>query len=132
MPRQPSIAEQFVRFAIVGAGGTTGHYAILLILVELEIAAPMPASAIGFAIGAVVNYFLNHKYTFRSSVPHWNGLPKFLTIAAVGLALNTAVMALTRLNPPIHYVIVQIIATCVVLLWAFTANRAWTFNEIRR
>lgn len=126
-----SISQQFLRFALVGAGGTTGHYIVLLTLVELRLAAPVPASATGFVVGAIINYFLNREYTFRSSVPHRSGLPKFLTIASIGMALNTSVMALMRTEFELQYVAAQIIATCSVMIWAFVGNRAWTFNDVR-
>jgi len=127
-----TISQQFIRFALVGAGGTAGHYLVLLTLVELRLAAPVLASTIGFVVGAIINYFLNRQYTFRSSVPHRSGLPKFLTIASVGMALNTSVMALMRTHFALHYVVAQIVATCSVLVWAFLGNRAWTFNDVRR
>ena len=132
MPHSLTISQQFIRFALVGAGGTAGHYVVLLTLVELRLAAPVPASSTGFVVGAIVNYFLNREFTFRSAVPHRSGLPKFLTIASVGMVLNTSVMAFMRTQFDLHYVIAQILATCSVLLWAFTGNRAWTFNDVRR
>ena len=48
------------------------------------------------------------------------------------MVLNTSVMAFMRTQFDLHYVIAQILATCSVLLWAFTGNRAWTFNDVRR
>ena len=132
MPHSHTISQQFVRFALVGAGGTTGHYIVLLTLVELGIAAPVLASTIGFMTGAVINYFLNHKYTFKSTVRHRWGLPKFLAIASVGMMLNTSIMAWLRTQFDLQYVLAQIVATLAVLVWAFVGNRAWTFNDVRR
>ncbi len=131
MTHSLTISQQFVRFTLVGAGGTTGHYIVLMTLVELGLAAPVLASTIGFVVGAIINYFLNREFTFRSSVPHRFGLPKFLTVASVGVALNTSVMALMRTEFDLHYVIAQIIATCAVLVWAFVGHRAWSFNDVR-
>lgn len=132
MSDSPSLFRQFVRFAGVGVGGTSGHYATLLALVELLGMGAVVASSIGFIIGAIINYFLNHAYTFRSSIPHRSGLPKFLTVALGGILVNASAMAALHVQLGIHYVIAQIIATCLVLAWAFTGNRLWTFREMAR
>lgn len=131
MPPALSLSQQFIRFALLGAVGTTGHYIVLLTLVELGLATPVPASTIGFVVGAIINYFLNREFTFRSSVRHRRGLPKFLTLATVGMFINASVMAVTRTQFDLHYVVAQVVATCAVLIWAFVGNRTWTFDDVR-
>lgn len=124
-----TILRQFIRFASVGVIGTLSHYTTLVILVEAVTLGPVPASAIGFVVGAFVNYYLNRVYTFQSSIPHINGLPKFLAVAVAGAILNVSIMTLAITYFSIHYLVVQVIATGVVLAWNFLGNRLWTFED---
>ena len=118
---------QFGRFAVVGGIATSIHYAVLLALVQLAGFNPVWASAIGYAASAVVNYFLNYRYTFGSRSSHGPAALKFATVAGLGLLLNSLVMGgLVRLDA--HYLAAQIAATGAVLLWNFFGARYWTFR----
>lgn len=128
-PRSPIrfVAIQFASFASVGAIATAVQYVILVMLVQLVgMTAPI-ASCIGFAAGAIVSYGLNYRFTFRSGVRHTVALPKFATVAAIGLLLNVGVLtALMKLG--LHYLLAQVAATGTVLCWNFLLNRQWTFG----
>jgi putative flippase GtrA len=88
---------------------------------------PTLATTLGFATGAVVNYFLNFRFTFQSSRPHRQALPRFLTVAAGGMLLNGGIVALGVDVLRLHYLIPQVCATGVVVLGTFLVNRVWTF-----
>ena len=87
------MAAQFVRYAGAGAIGTALHYAMLIGLVQLARIDAVAASTAGAIAGAIVNYALNHRYTFASDRPHRHALPRFALVAAAGVALNALVMA---------------------------------------
>ena len=103
------------------------QYAILILLVEFFGFGAVAASNVGAVLGAVVNYCLNHRYTFASRKAHGHALPRFALISAAGIVLNT--LTLTALLPFVepHYFVAQIAATAVVLVAGFLANRIWTF-----
>ena len=122
------VVKQFASFTACGAVGTAAHYSALIALVHGLQVSPVPASAIGFTIGALVNYSLNYRLTFRSKRLHRDSMPKFFAVALAGLLLNTAIMALLTTRLSVHYLIAQIIATGVVLMWNFAVNRWWTFR----
>jgi len=123
-----SVYTQFLRFAAVGAIGTAFHYMALYLLVEYSGSGPVLASSVGFVLGAVINYFLNYRFTFASEKLHTEALPKFFLVAILGLPLNSGVMAFYTSVIPLHYLLAQLLATGVVLIWNFTANRIWTFR----
>ncbi len=125
------LARKFVLFAGIGAIGTGAHYTVLVLLVQALGVNPVVASSLGYLTGALVNYLLNYRYTFRSRKPHREALSKFLAVAAVGFVLNGALMALGEQMLHLHYLLNQIVATGVVLLWTFTGNHLWTFNGER-
>ncbi|MBW8371826.1 MAG: GtrA family protein [Thiobacillus sp.] len=121
--------KQFSLFSLVGAVGTIAHYALLFFLVSQLTVHPVAASVAGALLGALINYILNYRFTFRSARRHREALPRFLAIAAVGLALNTALMWLLVEPLRLHYLISQLIATACVLLWNYLGNRHWTFEK---
>lgn len=120
-------AAQFLRYASAGAIGTGLHYAVLIALVQLARADAVAASTAGAVCGALVNYALNHRFTFASGKSHAAAMPRFAFVAVAGVALNALVMGgvLALFGP--HYLVAQVIATGAVLAAGFLANRAWTF-----
>ena len=121
------MAPQFFSYAGAGAIGTAAHYAVLIGLVQLAGAGAVTASTAGAILGALVNYALNHRFTFASRRAHRSALPRFLAVAGAGVLLNAAVMAAMLALAPPHYLVAQIVATGAVLVAGFVANRRWTF-----
>lgn len=121
------ILYQFINFAGVGAIGTTVHYTALFLLISEFSVDPIAASTVGFALGAITNYFLNYRYIFRSTKQHNTTLPRFMAVACVGLALNSGFMALFIEILALHYLLAQVLSTGLVLIWNFSINKIWTF-----
>ncbi|MGD8569276.1 MAG: GtrA family protein [Gammaproteobacteria bacterium] len=128
-PQARLTIQQFVTFAGVGAIGTAGHYLTLILLVQAFDVIPVTASSVGFLVGAVINYILNYRYTFRSDKRHSEAMLKFFIVAAIGAALNGFIMYLGTEVGDIHYLLVQIGATGTVVFFTFVLNRLWTFAE---
>ena len=124
-----SIVNQFFRFSGVGILGTIAHYATLIALVQIIKANAVLSSCAGFILGALVNYSLNYRYTFRSNMRHSEAMIKFFTVALVGLVSNALIMGFAVEILNVHYVLAQVMATGIVLFWNFTGNRLWTFRE---
>lgn len=115
-------------YSLVGAVATSAHYLVLLILVELLHFAPPLASAIGALVGAFLAYIGNRIYTFKSSAKHYQSLPRFFIVAAIGAMLNGAIVALGTEYFGFHYMVSQVIATLLVLLITFQFNKTWAFQ----
>lgn len=126
-----AIAKEFFCFSCVGVIGTCAHYLVLIVLTQLFHVYPVAASTCGFVAGAFVNYIFNYRWTFRSEKSHKDAMPKFFFIAIVGLFFNAGIMELLIQSIKIHYLISQIVATGVVLLWNFTGNKIWTFKAAK-
>jgi putative flippase GtrA len=124
--------RQFICFAAIGTIGTAAHYGVLVYLVEMCSVRPLIGSVSGFICGAIVNYLLNYYITFQSKRPHQKASVQFFSIAIMGLPLNGAIMFGTNELMGVHYVLSQVIATLVTLVWNFLGNRWWTFgNEMK-
>src|SRR4051812_22657954 len=131
--RLPHVAlhRSFVSFVVVGGIATAIQYTWLTALVLIFGIAPTPASASGFGVSLFINYALNRRHTFESGRAHRQAMPRFVVVASSGLALNTVlVWSLTVLLHQ-HFMLAQIVATSVVLLWNFALHRRWTFADTR-
>ena len=122
------IVAKFLRFSAVGLVGTAAHFLLLSMLVELADLPVVLATTMGFGVGAIVNYTLNHRFTFASTEKHSVALPKFLTISAASAVLNALIVAWLLHHVPVHYLVIQMASTGTVLLWNFSANYLWTFR----
>ncbi len=124
--------RQFVLFAGVGAVATAAQYAILVLMVELAGIRPVLASTIGLIIGVLTNYALSYSVTFRSNAAHQDTLPKFLTISAFGLCINCGIMAAGSAWLGMHYLVLQIFSTAILLMLNYIVSRHWVFSDKRR
>ncbi len=123
------MSKQFLIFAGIGIIGTSGHYATLILLVQLLYVEPVFATTIGFVVGALINYVLNYRITFNSNKKHRETLTKFLLVAAVGAAVNAVIMSTGISMFEVHYLLIQLFATSMVLVFNFMANKYWTFSD---
>ena len=124
-----TVARQFVSFCALGAVGTLAQYLVLVMGVELG-GGPVISSVLGFIVGAFVNYALSYRFVFRSNSSHHHTITKFFTVALFGLGLNTLVFSSAVYNLRLHYLMSQVLATGIVVIWNFVGNRWWTFREV--
>jgi len=127
MDKNKGTIAQFLMFAGIGAIGTIGHYTTLIVLVQFWMVDPVVASSFGFIVGAVINYILNYQFTFQSDKRHSEAITKFFIVATIGAGINGFIMYIGVENTNINYMLVQIFATGIVLLWNFIVNKLWTF-----
>ena len=130
MKAPKSVFPQFVYFASAGAVATAAHYAVLITLVEAFEVYAVTASVAGYLVGLVIGYLLNYHFTFNSRQKHWRAFSRFLAVALTGLALNVFIVKVAFEQLGLHYVIAQIAATAVVLMWNFCGSRFWSFRDL--
>ncbi|MGA8706164.1 MAG: GtrA family protein [Steroidobacteraceae bacterium] len=121
------LVHKFGRFLLVGGLCTILQYALLILFVEEVHLSPTAASTIGYVASSLVNYLLNYSFTFKSTAEHRRSMPRFVVIALCGVALNAAVTFVGTAVLGLHYLLAQVIATCLTLGWNFVANLRWTF-----
>ena len=121
------MTPQFLRYGVAGSVGTALQFVILVALVQFVRVPAVAASTLGAVAGAIVNYKLNHRWTFDSSRHHGHALPRFAAVALAGLLMNALVMSAMLRIVGAHYLAAQVVATGVVFLCAFFVNRSWTF-----
>lgn len=131
MKPQARPADNFSRrsaivFVMVGGAATGLHYAVMFVCATALGIALVWSSVIGFAVGAVINYMLNARLTFRSDVPHRSAVPRFFATAGAGLLLNYVLLTFLVSNG-VHAIPAQLLTTLGVLIWNYCINGLWTF-----
>jgi putative flippase GtrA len=121
------VLGEFLRFASVGVVATIAHYSILIALVELAYFPLIPSTSVGFVFGAWVSYVLNRRITFHHQPRFALGLMKFISVGAVGLGLNALIVA-GLADAGLRYILAQIAATGIVLIWNFAIARFVIFR----
>ncbi|MEY4760492.1 MAG: hypothetical protein RLZZ200_348 [Pseudomonadota bacterium] len=123
------VGATFGRFLIVGGISTSVHYVVLAAVVELLHRSAVFGSGVGFAVGAVVSYFLNRRHTFRSDAPHGQAVMRFVIVLAVGLVLNLILMQWFTAHWGWPYLLAQMVTTVIVLFWHFAGHALWSFTH---
>ena len=121
-----------IRYAMVGAFNTSLDFAVYLVLTRHLGWWPdhlVAAAVVSFCCGAVSSFVLNNFWTFRRDA---NGmrrrLPKFATVTAAGLLLNSLFLTLL-LWAGLHDILAKLLVTGIVMLWNFSLHRMWTFRH---
>ncbi len=121
-----TVAKQFSRFFIVGAFSALIQFFILISLVEAFAVKAILASTFGYIGGALINYSLNHYFTFKSDLSYKKTLIRFSLNSVFGLLLNFTLMGIFLIYYP--YVLSQIGVSAIILIWNFLVHRYWTFG----
>lgn len=118
----------------VGSGGvaTLSHYLVTIAAVELGAIRPVVASAAGFAVGAVVKYWLNYHYAFRSRAAHLPALVRFAVTLAILFVLNGLIFWILNERLGVYYLVAQVITTIVLLVPGYFLSRDWVFRHAER
>jgi putative flippase GtrA len=150
--------KQFVKFCFVGATGVivnlavfaailllwlalTGHIHSMSELVSsirslvfkkdthgIPAAVAYIANAAGFVVSVLTNYYLNRRWTFRSSGEVRSELPKFFTVSVIAYVVQLAIF--WTLRTPLHLALfqAQVIAIACVMPINFVLNKLWSFK----
>lgn len=114
-------------YATVGAVATLLHYAVLTLAVEMLHWPPWLASGAGALCGAQLAFWGNRRYTFAHHGRWTHAWARFHVTAGLGAVMGMGITgAGTALG--LHYLLAQAVATLVVLLVGFLANRHWSFS----
>lgn len=118
----------FLRYCMTGGLGTAAQYIILIAGVQV-VDMPVMFSSLGAIAGAVINYFVNYHYTFKSRQSHLRTMHRFFGVALIGFLLNSVIMGICIHRLRLHYLLAQCLSTGIVLIWGFAVNLVWTFQK---
>jgi putative flippase GtrA len=123
------VLVQFVKFGIVGVSNTLLTFVVYTILLKVFGVWYLAASAIGFAVGTVNSFVLNRRWTFRGHVGDALTPLRWAVVQCGGLGVNEGLLYLFVHDAGVEKLLAQALATAVVTVSTFFANRAWTFRH---
>lgn len=117
-----------LRNALAGGIATAADFAVVALLVEHRITGPALATALGCAVGAVVNFSINRVWTFGSDAPKLAQAGRYLFVSATSAALNSGLVAVILLLPAVPYQLAWgLVRGAVYLSWNFPLHRDYVF-----
>ena len=129
---------QFLRSVIVGAVATIIDIGVLTVLVEAFNVNVFIATAIGFIVGLLVNFFISSVWVFEKSKVVKNRVSEFIIFAligVVGLIINELIVNFFNLylakslifgsfiDSDKYYLIGKLVATVIAFVWNFFARK---------
>ena len=119
---------QFGWYLVVGGLAFLADLGTFVPLLSMGMAV-LWASAVSFAIGAVVNYFLSTWLAFRAGRFGLSmEIGSFLAVVLVGLGLTTALMYMLTSWLRLSGVPAKLITVPIVLIWNFLGRRFFVFH----
>lgn len=125
------VIRQAVRFASVGIVNTAIGLAAIYALMFFFRTGPAIANAIGYAIGLLVSFTLNRVWTFSSTRPVAQVLPKYLLVATLCYALNLAAVVVATSHFSINPYLAQLIGVGTYTVCMFLGCRWFVFTPMR-
>jgi putative flippase GtrA len=134
-------ARQFTKFAMVGATGVIVNLVVFnatLIawhlvtgrpLSNLGLTADYVANGLGFVVSVASNYYLNRRWTFRSTGRVSSEFAKFLTVSVVAYVVNLGIFTVAHTVFDLRGNVSQLIAIACVMPVNFVFNKLWSFRK---
>jgi putative flippase GtrA len=127
---------QFVKFCFVGASGVVVNLVVFNVTILLwrlatgstPTVAEYLGNLLGFIVSVLTNYYLNRRWTFRSSGAVRSELPKFFTVSVVAYLVNLGVFTIARHVLRLDDNVSQLIAIACVMPINFILNKLWSFR----
>lgn len=116
------LIQQIIKFGIVGFIAFVVDYSALILFKEVVKIELFFSTFLAFSISVVVNYILSIKFVFDVKNNKNNFIP-FIILSVMGLLLTELIMYIGVDKLDIHYLIVKIFATAVVMVFNFVTRK---------
>ena len=114
-----------MKFGVVGTIAFVIDYGLLALLTEAFGVNYLISATVSFTVSVVFNYLASMRYVFT----HKEGLSRrreftiFVVLSVIGLAINNLCMWAGVELAGMHYLLVKIGATAIVMVWNFTTRK---------
>lgn len=130
---QRPLAQQFVKFALVGVTNTAWDFLTYTALTRGWLGFSLhylQANFFAFFISVINSYYWNKRWTFRhEGTRHHVLFMKFILVNLVTLGFYELFLFLLVDRARLYDLLGKCIVLVVVLAWNFGANRLWTFRS---
>lgn len=125
MKNPSALIKQLFRFGIVGVICTAIDYALLVFLKEVCSLSVLLAAGISFSVSVIANYILSTYFVFevKKERDKKKNFILFIIFSVIGLVLTELLMKLGTDVMNIHYTIVKIFSTLIVMSYNFITRK---------
>ena len=119
------LIAQFMKFGVVGVIAFFIDYGLLAFCTEVLNINYLVSATIGFTVSVVFNYLASMRYVFthKEDMSRTREFVIFVVLSIAGLLINNACMWAGVELLHVHYLIVKIGATAVVMVWNFVTRK---------
>jgi putative flippase GtrA len=122
--------SHFLKANFSALAATAVDYGSLLLSVEVLHIHYSIGVALGAFLGAITNFSLNRKWTFKSSERINQQILKYALVSAGSLILNTGLVVLTTESLHLQYFLSKIIVSLVVAWgWNYPLQKNFVFRK---
>ena len=116
---------QLMKFGVVGFIAFLIDYGLLAFCTEILHINYLVSATIGFTVSVVFNYFASMRYVFthKEEMSRRREFIIFVVLSIVGLVINNVILWAGVELLHVHYLIVKIFATAVVMVWNFVTRK---------
>ena len=119
---------QMLRYAIVGGAGAVIDLALLFILTEFFNFYYLLSTTLAFIFSALLNFYFNRRWTFKSSGNAQRQLLIFSFVAISGVLINAGIMYVLVELFYVYYMLAKVASIAIVTIWNFMWNKYLTFR----
>ncbi|MCC6470266.1 MAG: GtrA family protein [Alphaproteobacteria bacterium] len=123
------LVRQSVRFAAVGLVNTAIGLLAICAVLYLFNCDPAIANAVGYAIGLVVSFSLNHVWTFGDNRPVAGALPRYVPVVATAYACNLTAVIIGSRRFHIDPYLVQLVGMAIYTSLVFLGCRWFVYGR---
>ena len=90
------------------------------------------SQAIAFVLGTITNFVLSRLFVFQASKKSMKITGEFIVvfiISAVGLLVKEGLLWCFNIQLGIHYMLVWVVSTALVLIWNYVARRVFIYKK---
>ena len=121
--------KQFIKYVISGSLSALTCLILLWIGVELLFLPKTLSSFIGFCIGSILNYSMQHRFVFKKSGGHTIFFRRYVFVTSIMQIINMTMFWGLVTYTSIHYLLAQIIVIGLVFICNYIINSTYTFMK---
>ena len=126
------VIQQLVKYFVIGGLAAITNLSIFYMLAYLANIYYLVSSAIGFVSGAVVNYTLNKKYTFKNTYRNKaKQFTVFLIVASTSLIWNELLIYFFVEYFALAKMLAAVLSVGIVFFWSFAMHKIITFGIMK-
>jgi putative flippase GtrA len=123
-----SLLGVLVRYGVTGLSSIGADVAVLVLLHSWLDVRLVWATVAGFTVSMVINYLMNHNWTFQAGPDHRRTMSRYAIVVGFNVG-STLLIVLGLTHAGVYYLLSKLVALAINAVVNFTAARFWVFTH---